>query len=71
MMMNYEQILEDYRLPRSVRYAKLRSEIVAKAKNRAERRQLLMAVGQSLEGTLVSGTPHYWIFKDRTKAKFQ
>ena len=69
--MNYDAILENNKLPRSVRYAMLRSEIVEKAKNRAEKRELLMAVGRSLDGMLCDGHPNYWVFIDGTKAKFK
>jgi hypothetical protein len=69
--MDYDNILENNKLPKSVRYAMLRSEIVNKAKNRNDRRQLLMLVGHKLEGNLQPGKPNYWLFSDNTKAKFQ
>lgn len=69
--MDYETILQDSSIPASVRYAMIRTEVCKNAKNRADKRHLLMEVGTFLEGTLVKGHPNYWVFKDGRKAKFQ
>jgi len=69
--MNFEAILKDHKLPRSVRYAMLRTIIVEKAKNRKDKRELLFLVGYELKGRLVPGSPNYWLFEDGTKARFQ
>lgn len=69
--MDYEAILNNEKIPENVRYAMLRSVIVEKAKNREERRLLLIQVGQHLNGKLIKGTPNYWVFPGDRKAKFQ
>lgn len=68
---NFEAVLGNNKLRRSVRYAMIREHVVKKAKNREEKRGLLMLVGHELKGTLVPGAPSYWQFIDGTKARFQ
>lgn len=83
---NYEAVLSNNKLPFNVRYAMLREVICEKATNRSERRELLIKVGQHLEGTLHKGRvvkkesddgqvteehQNYWVFPDNTKAKFK
>lgn len=67
---NFEAVLSNNKLRRSVRYAMIREQVVTRAKNREEKRKLLMLVGHELKGTLVPGTPSYWTFIDGTKARF-
>lgn len=83
--MDYDKVLNNEKLPLNVRYAMLREEIKQKAKNREEKRTLLMMVGHNLGGTLHKGktvieiingkkqekTLPFWQFPDNTKGKFQ
>ena len=68
---NFEAVLGNNKLRRSVRYAMIREHIVKKAQSRREKRDLLLLVGHELKGTLVPGTPYYWSFIDGTRARFQ
>ena len=83
---NYEAILSNNKLPLNVRYAMLREHICEEAANRADRRELLIKVGEHLrgvlqpgrkvkvaqdDGTIVEISQNYWLFNDGTKAKFQ
>jgi hypothetical protein len=82
----YNAILNNHRLPRSVRYAMIREAVCAKLTTRKERREVLLLVGQHLKGELhpgrivvtygpngeiIKSRQNYWEFPDNTKAKFQ
>lgn len=82
----YNDILNNQRLPRSVRYAMIREVVCDKLKTRKERREVLLTVGQHLKGELrpgrltvtygpngevIKSRQNYWEFADGTKAKFQ
>lgn len=62
-------VLEERR-PASVRYATVRDALIERKVPMAARRNILLEIGEYLNGKLTKGKPDYWTFPDGNKAKF-
>lgn len=69
---SFFNFLNDATIKCSVRFARAREAILANAKNRKQRRQDIIEVGNALDGKLLEPTKagkRFWVFPDKSKSE--